>query len=107
MTAPAPAPPALDRHLVTIKMRAVSFSPPFCKYGRTSLLARISINPNICFGQPDIVAFWVSLILDLLAEGETPTQILKEYPGLQDAYTYVMPRLRRRNLSRAVRRNLN
>jgi uncharacterized protein (DUF433 family) len=49
-----------------------------------SLLDRISIDPNICFGKPCIrgTRIWVSLILDFLASGETVEQILQAYPQL-------------------------
>jgi uncharacterized protein (DUF433 family) len=49
-----------------------------------SLLDRISIDPNVCFGKPCIrgTRIWVSLILDFLASGETAEQILEEYPHL-------------------------
>ncbi len=52
---------------------------------RDELLARISINPNICFGKPCIRGhrIWVSLILDLLATGMSIPEILNEYPGLE------------------------
>jgi uncharacterized protein (DUF433 family) len=48
------------------------------------LLERISIEQDICFGKPCIKdhRIWVSLILDLLASGETMEQILEEYPQL-------------------------
>lgn len=48
------------------------------------LLKRISIDPNICFGKPCIrgTRIWVSLILDLLANGATVEQLLEEYPQL-------------------------
>lgn len=51
----------------------------------TKLLARISIDPNVCFGQPCIRGhrIWVSLILDLLASGMTVEEILDEYPGIE------------------------
>ena len=51
------------------------------------MLARISIDPNICFGKPCIRGhrIWVSLILDLLASGMTIDQIIEEYPGLENA----------------------
>ncbi len=51
---------------------------------RDELLSRISIDPNICFGKPCIRGhrIWVSLILDLLAEGETYEAILEDYPGI-------------------------
>ncbi len=54
---------------------------------RKELLARISIDPNICFGKPCIQGhrIWVSLILDFLASGMTIREILDEYPGLQEA----------------------
>jgi len=53
---------------------------------REDLLARISIDPKICFGKPCIRGHrvWVSLILDLLAEGYSINQILEEYPGLTE-----------------------
>ena len=52
---------------------------------RDNLLSRISINPNICFGQPCIRGhrIRVDLILDLLAGGETIEELLEEYPGLE------------------------
>ena len=53
---------------------------------REELLARISINPNICFGKPCIRGhrIWVSLILDFLASGATTQEILEGYPGLSE-----------------------
>lgn len=50
------------------------------------LLARISINPNICFGKPCIKGhrLWVSLILDFLASGMTIPEVLESYPGIQE-----------------------
>jgi uncharacterized protein (DUF433 family) len=54
---------------------------------RDELLTRISINPNICFGKPCIRGhrIWVSLILDYLASGVSPSELLAEYPGLEEA----------------------
>jgi uncharacterized protein (DUF433 family) len=54
---------------------------------RESLLSRISIDPNICFGKPCIRGhrIWVSLILDMLAEGMSVQDILDEYPGIEEA----------------------
>ena len=48
------------------------------------LLARISIDPNVCFGKPCIRGhrIWVSLILDLLAGGMTVREVLQQYPQL-------------------------
>jgi uncharacterized protein (DUF433 family) len=50
-----------------------------------NLLSRISIDPNICFGKPCIRGhrIWVSLILDLLAGGETVENILEVYTGIE------------------------
>jgi uncharacterized protein (DUF433 family) len=50
-----------------------------------NLLSRISIDPNICSGKPCIKGhrIWVSLILDLLAAGETIEAILEEYPSVE------------------------
>ena len=54
---------------------------------KADLLARISVNSNICFGKPCIRGhrIWVSLILDFLADGWTIEQVLEEYPGLEEA----------------------
>ena len=51
---------------------------------RESLLSRISIDPNVCFGKPCIRGhrIWVSLILDFLASGDTVEQILVRHPQL-------------------------
>jgi uncharacterized protein (DUF433 family) len=51
---------------------------------REDLRQRISIDPNICFGKPCIRGhrIWVSLILDLLADGATMEEILDGYPQL-------------------------
>ena len=53
---------------------------------REELLARISINPEICFGKPCIRGhrIWVSLILDMMAGGMTMKEILDQYPGLDE-----------------------
>jgi uncharacterized protein (DUF433 family) len=49
------------------------------------LLNRVSVNPNVCFGKPCIkgTRIWVSLILDMLADGMTPEELLAEYPQLK------------------------
>ena len=54
---------------------------------RSALLSRISIDSNICFGKPCIRGhrIWVSLILDLLADGWSSEKVLQEYPGLEEA----------------------
>ena len=48
---------------------------------REELLARISIDPNVCFGKPCVRGhrIWVSLILDLLASGLSIPEILDDY----------------------------
>ena len=52
---------------------------------REELLARISVDPRVCFGKPCIRGhrIWVSLVLDWLASGETVEDLLAEYPGLE------------------------
>jgi uncharacterized protein (DUF433 family) len=57
---------------------------------REELLARISIDPKVCFGKPCIRGhrIWVSLILDFLARGMTIKEILQEHPGLKEADVY-------------------
>lgn len=50
----------------------------------TNLLDRISIDPEVCGGKPCIkgTRIWVSLILDLLAEGLSEAELRAEYPAL-------------------------
>ena len=49
-----------------------------------SLLNRISVDPNVCFGKPCIrgTRIWVSLILDFMANDMSFDEILTEYPQL-------------------------
>jgi uncharacterized protein (DUF433 family) len=49
-----------------------------------TVLERISIDPNVCFGKPCIkgTRIWVSLILDYLASGMHEAELLAEYPQL-------------------------
>ncbi len=51
---------------------------------REEMIKRISIDQNICSGKPCIrgTRIWVSLVLDLLAEGESVESIIDEYPHL-------------------------
>jgi uncharacterized protein (DUF433 family) len=53
---------------------------------KQDLLRRISVDPNVCFGKPCIRGHrvWVSLILDMLAEGMSVAEILANYPGLTE-----------------------
>lgn len=48
------------------------------------LLNRISVDPDICHGKPCIrgTRIMVTVILDNLAEGLSPTEIVTEYPPL-------------------------
>jgi uncharacterized protein (DUF433 family) len=48
------------------------------------LLERISIDPEVCGGKPCIrgTRIWVSLILDLLADGMSEADLLAEYRAL-------------------------
>jgi len=57
------------------------------KMTREELLSRITISPNVCFGKPCIRGhrIWVSLVLDYLASGMTPSELLAEYAGLEEA----------------------
>jgi len=50
-----------------------------------ALLERISVDPNVCFGQPCIrgTRIWVSLILDNLADGMAEAELLRAYPQLR------------------------
>jgi uncharacterized protein (DUF433 family) len=49
-----------------------------------NLLDRISIDPAVCGGRPCIrgTRIWVSLILDMLAEGMSESDLRAEYPVL-------------------------
>ena len=50
----------------------------------TRLLNRISVDPDICYGKPCIrgTRIMVTVILDNLAEGLSPEEIVAEYPPL-------------------------
>ncbi len=49
------------------------------------LLERIAVDPQICFGKPCIkgTRIWVSLILEILSEGNSIEEILLAYPQLK------------------------
>ena len=49
------------------------------------LLARITVDTKICGGKPCIrgTRIYISIILDALAEGLTPEEIIDHYPSLQ------------------------
>ncbi len=48
------------------------------------LLNRVSVDPEICAGKPCIrgTRIYIAIILDALAEGLTPDQIIDHYPQL-------------------------
>ena len=50
-----------------------------------NLLSRVAIDPKICAGKPCIkgTRFYIAIILDALAEGLTPEQIIDHYPSLE------------------------
>jgi uncharacterized protein (DUF433 family) len=50
-----------------------------------SLLSRITINSNVCFGKPTIrdMRYPVEIMLDLLSAGMTIEEILEDYPDLE------------------------
>jgi uncharacterized protein (DUF433 family) len=49
------------------------------------LMSRVVTDPNVCGGQPCIrgTRIYIAIILDSLAEGLTPEQIIEEYPQLK------------------------
>jgi uncharacterized protein (DUF433 family) len=52
---------------------------------REELLERITADPKLCGGKPCIkgTRIYVSIILDALAEGLTPEEVIDHYPSLQ------------------------
>ncbi|MCY7330626.1 MAG: DUF433 domain-containing protein [Saprospiraceae bacterium] len=50
-----------------------------------SLLSRITLNPDVCFGKPTIrnMRYPVEMILDLLSAGMTEGELLEDYPDLE------------------------
>lgn len=51
---------------------------------RATLLERITIDPNVCFGKPCVrgTRIWVSLVLDSLADGLSVDEVIAAYPHL-------------------------
>lgn len=49
------------------------------------LLARVTADPAVCAGKPCIrgTRIYIAIILDALAEGLTPEEIIDHYPSLQ------------------------
>lgn len=52
----------------------------------TDRLDRVTIDPSICFGKPTVTGtrIWVGLVLGLLADGATVTEVLVDYPSLTE-----------------------
>lgn len=50
-----------------------------------NLLDRITVDPEICHGKPTVrgLRYPVSMILELLAGGMKPEEILADYPDLE------------------------
>jgi uncharacterized protein (DUF433 family) len=48
-------------------------------------LNRITVNPNVCLGQPTIrgMRITVSIILKMLASGKSVQEVLEAYPELE------------------------
>ena len=48
------------------------------------LLSRVAVDPRVCAGKPCIrgTRIYIAIILDGLAEGLTPEQIIDHYPQL-------------------------
>lgn len=51
---------------------------------KRELLNRITVDPRVCAGKPCVAGtrIYISIILDGLAEGLTPEQIIDHYPQL-------------------------
>jgi uncharacterized protein (DUF433 family) len=51
------------------------------------LLGRISLDPNVCHGQPCIrgTRVLVSVLLDELAGGATPAELVEDFPTITEA----------------------
>ena len=51
-----------------------------------SLITRITLNPDVCFGKPTIrnMRYPVDMILDLLSAGMTFKEILDDYSDLEE-----------------------
>jgi uncharacterized protein (DUF433 family) len=54
---------------------------------QTSLLSRITMNPNICHGKPTArnMRYPVTMILYLLSAGMSVEKLIEDYPALERA----------------------
>ena len=52
---------------------------------REELLSRVTVDPAVCTGKPCIrgTRIYIAIILDALAEGLKPEEIVDHYPSLQ------------------------
>lgn len=52
-----------------------------------NVLNRITINPDVCFGKPTIrnMRYTVEMILDLMSSGMSFSELLEDYPDLEEA----------------------
>ena len=52
---------------------------------REELLARVTVDPEVCAGKPCIkgTRIYIAIVLDALAEGLTPEEIVDHYPSLE------------------------
>ena len=50
------------------------------------LMKRITLNPKVCFGKPTVrnMRYPVEMILDLLSAGMTNSEIIEDYPALEE-----------------------
>ena len=50
------------------------------------LLNRITVNPAVCHGKPTVrnMRYPVEMILDLLSSGMTISEIIKDYPAIEE-----------------------
>lgn len=50
----------------------------------TELLNRVTVDPAVCAGKPCIrgTRIYIAIVLDALAEGLTPEEIIDHYPSL-------------------------
>ena len=51
-----------------------------------TLLNRITVNPSICHGKPTVrnMRYPVEMILDLLSSGMTVSEIIEDYPAIEE-----------------------
>ena len=51
-----------------------------------NLISRITINPDVCHGEPTVrnMRYPVEMILDLLSSGMESQKIIEDYPALEN-----------------------